>query len=204
MGDKPRHDALARRMLKWVAVGSLLVAVGVGHLPAPTDRLLVLAGTVVRPAPLAWCLVGIAVLLSLVRFFLDPGPPPPERRSWRRIFVRFLVVVLSAAAVLSSSLASLTDLGSRFLVLDPAGPDGCRVVVEQKSFLLLGSGEIHVLNPGEHRTHKVGYWGADDGYRPFDFDTWSLEWKGRQAELVIRGDVNMPVSPERHELSCSQ
>lgn len=204
MGDRPRRAALARRMLTWVAVGSLLVAVVVGHLPAPTDRLLVLAGTVVRPAPIAWCLVGIAVLLSLVRVLVDSGPPALPRRSWRRILVRFLVVVLSAAAVLSCALASLPDLGSRFLVLDPAGPDGCRVVVAQHSFLLLGSGEIHVLDPGEHRTRKVGYWDADDGYRPFDFDTWSLEWKGGQAELVTRGEGNMPVWPERHELSCSR
>lgn len=190
-------------MLGLAAVGSLLAAVVIGSLPAPTDRLLVLAGTVVRPAPIAWCFVGIAALLLYVRLLVSSGAPVPQPRSWRRILVQILVVMLSGAAVLSSTLASLTDLGSRFLVLDPAGPEGCRVVVVQHSFLLLGSGSIHVLDPGEHITHKVGSWIADDGYRPFDFGTWSLKWQGSEAELVTRGERNMPVWPEQHELFCS-
>lgn len=191
-------------MLGVAAVGSLLVALVVGLLPAATDRLLVLAGTAVRQGPIAWSLIGIAVLLAIVRVLVCPLPPVAQPRSRRRILIPALVIVLSGAAVISSTLASLTDLGSRFLVLDPAGSDGCRVVVEQRSLLLLGSGAIHVLNPGEHLTRAVGSWAADDGYRPFDNATWSLEWEGGHGELSTRGTVDQPVWPEKHELSCSR
>lgn len=48
----------------------------------------------------------------------------------------------------------------------------------------------------------MGHWSADDGYQPFDEGTWRLEWSGDTAELLTLGIGSMPVSPERHEVSC--
>jgi len=221
-------------------LGCLVLAMVVVLIPADPSRLLVLAGRVVRPAPVGAALVAAAFVMAILALVLAPVVPQPEppvpspspspaampagaaepeqrapsaflpqqggtgrRRRWTTAATRTGRAAVATTAVLCVAWAALGDANSRYLVLGPASPSGCRVVVDQRSFLLLGSGVVHVLRPGEHLTHPVGGYVADDGYRPFDFGTYRLTWSGETATLELWGDPDMPVSPAHQRLLCS-
>lgn len=106
------------------------------------------------------------------------------------------------AASVSVGQASLPDVVSTYYVLEPASASGCRVVADERSFLLLGSGVIHALPAGAILTHQVSDYVADDGYRPFSLGTYQLTWNGDDAVLIASGGENTPVDPSVHVFTC--
>lgn len=132
---------------------SLVLAGLSGLLPWSNDQLVVLAGVVVRPPGLGGALLGTAAILAVAHWTLElKAAHPPQPRAVR-ILRRLGVTALVVAAVVSIGQASIPDIVSSYLVLGPASASGCRVVVDERSFLLLGSGVIHVLPAGAVLTH---------------------------------------------------
>jgi len=211
-GNKVRAGKAIGRAVGAAQLGCLVLAMVVVLIPADPSRLLVLARRVVRPAPVGAALVAAAVVLAILARVVAPALPPAgapgavavagrTRRCCRTGAAGSLGVPPGAGRVRAT--AALGDANSRYLVVGPASPSECRVVVDQRSFLLLGSGVVHGLRPGEHLTHAVGGYVADDGYRPFDVGTCRLTWSGETAMLELWGDPNMPVSPAHQRLPCS-
>ncbi len=189
------------RVVGWLALAAVVVAGVSGLLPWSSDHLVVLAGVVVRPPGVGGVLLGVAGLLGLAHLMLRPAALPPLRRSIR-VLRRLGCTALVIAAVASVGNASIADIVSRYLILEQASASGCRVVVDERSFLLLGSGVIHVLPAGAVLTHPVSDYIADDGYQPFSLGTYQLTWNGDDAVLIAPGDQNAPVDPPVHVFTC--
>lgn len=75
--------------------------------------------------------------------------------------------LVAACALLSLAASAFLAVGARPMVLQPAGPQGCRVVVVESAFVMGGNGAIGTI------AHRVGFarlqnhYMADDGARPF-------------------------------------
>lgn len=187
----------------WLAVVCFLGAAVVASIPAPTDELLVILGKVRRPWNVSAQLLGAAGVACWVYIFGWAATRADDTPSPRRLRRRIAIVSLMIAAVFLVGRATLIDgLVSTYHVLEPAGSDGCRVVVEERTFLLLGSGAVHALPAGDLTTHEVDDFMADDGYRPVTLGTYSLEWQGNEAHLVLRGHPHAPVFPENFTFRC--
>ncbi|MGV8910650.1 MAG: hypothetical protein ACOH1Y_16860 [Propionicimonas sp.] len=191
----------AARVVGWLSIAAIVLAGVSGLLPWSKDQLIVLAGVVVRPPGVGGALLAAAGLLGVAHKILRSGATSsPVRRV--RVLPRVACAVVVVAAVASVAQASILDIVSEYYVLEPASAGGCRVVVDQRSFLLLGSGVIHVLPAGEVLTREVSDYIADDGYRPFGLGTYQLTWQGEEAVVLTWGDANAPVDPELHRFVC--
>ncbi|MGZ4627292.1 MAG: hypothetical protein ACXVYY_07485 [Oryzihumus sp.] len=201
--DPSRLLVLAGRVVRPAQVGAALVAAAfVMAVLAPVVAPALLQPEPPVPSP-AMAAGAAEAEQQAPSAFLPQQRGAGRHRRWTTTARRIGRAAVATAAVLCVAWAALGDAASRYLVLGPASPSGCRVVVDQRSFLLLGSGVVHVLRPGEHLTHPVGGYVTDDGYRPFDFGTYRLTWSGETATLELWGDPNMPVSPAHQRLPCS-
>lgn len=188
-----------RRRLGRAAIASLAAAVSFAVLGVATGRLVVVGDAVVRPGPAGVVLLELAGALAAARVALarrtGPGPVPGRPHRAR-------VALLTVAAVGTTGLSLLADVPASYRVLAPPGPDGCRVVVEERSFLMAGGGRVHVLPPYAVLTREVGRYDADDGYRPFTAGSWSLTWRDEAATLHLSGGGTDPVWPSEQQVSC--
>lgn len=121
----------------------------------------------------------------------------------RRAATGVVTVALLGAASVCCVGVGLVDATSNWAVLQPGSAQGCRVVVEERSFLLLGSGVVHVLPPGERRPRPVASYVADDGYRPVTVGTWSLRWDEETAHLRLWGTEHQPVFDGDVSVPCA-
>ncbi len=183
------------------AIATVALAGLSGLLPWSSDHLVVLAGVVVRPPGLGGALLGMAALLGVAHWIRGADAPPPQPRAVR-IAGRLAVAALVVGAVASVGRASVPDIVSTYHVLEPASASGCRVVVDERNFLLLGSGTIHVLPAHAILTHPVSAYLADDGYQPFSLGDYHLTWEGDHAVLIAPGDTNSPLDPPVHVFDC--
>lgn len=131
-----------------------------------------------------------------------------EGRSRPRGLLRRVGVVLTTLTVLLVAAAALVPLSlgaaiTTYHVLSPRGPDGCRIVVAEDTFLLLGSGRVFVLPAGAHQARQVAQFTTDDGYRPVSLGTYRLTWTGSEADLALWGDAGAPVFWEPVPLGCN-
>lgn len=113
------------------------------------------------------------------------------------------VLVLGGWALvagLATPLVLVGAVGTEVRVLGPASPGGCRAVVDESTFLMAGSGSVHVLEPWSPVAWRESRWTADDGYRAVEGGTWALSWTGRDGLLEVDGGVGAPVWPRLHEL----
>lgn len=192
------------RALGWLGVGLLVSTVVVAAAARGLDGPVVLAGVV----PRRWHVVGVLLAAALValaaaalaRLSAEPGVRPSRARRWAS---GVGVAVLSCAAVGSFGVVGLTDAITTYHVLSPASPGGCRIVVGERALLLLGSGTVYVLPPGERFPRGVAEYGADDGYRPITFGTYRLSWRGEVATLELSGTAHQPVDYDARPLACT-
>jgi hypothetical protein len=145
--------AIARRVGIALFAGTLALVVSSFAWPA----VLVLGDRVTSAGDAAVALLGCGLLVGLLSRVLavvdrrrGRGRSVPDAegarraRSGRRLAVVLLVVGAGAGAAFSWAL----DSGSTSAVLAPASANGCRVVVEEHSFLMGGSGSVFVLPAG--------------------------------------------------------
>ncbi|MCX4993095.1 MULTISPECIES: hypothetical protein [unclassified Streptomyces] len=83
---------------------------------------------------------------------------------------------------------------AEYLVLRPAGPGGCTVVVRETSFLVIGNGEAYAVGRSGLALGESGSWTVDDGYRPVGAGAYELDW-GRDGGLLrVSGTSTDPVT----------
>ncbi len=155
----------------------------------------VIGETVIR----RWYVVGAVLVLSLialvasvvVRDFHEssPGwrPVAPPRSMLRRIGKGLFVVVCLLVGGLAFLVTVVMDSSMTYTVLPERSANGCRVVVGEHSFLLLGSGSVYLLPAGQHRPREVNTYFADDGYMPIHEKAYRIVWQGEVADLSIWG-----------------
>ncbi|MCZ7440191.1 hypothetical protein O7598_27570 [Micromonospora sp. WMMC241] len=114
---------------------------------------------------------------------------------------RRVLVLLTVLAWLGTGLGLLDDLSATYRVLEPSGPDGCRAVARQTSFLFAGGGEVYAV-PATGIGWQVSTWTADDGGTPITDHAYELRWSDDGGSLILHGDVGQPVWPALHEVDC--
>ncbi|MGO4601625.1 hypothetical protein [Terrabacter sp. 2YAF2] len=130
-----------------------------------------------------------------------PGPSPqgaPRPTPGRRLTVGLLVVGAGVATAFSWAF----DTGSTSVVVNPSSAGGCRVVVQERSFLLSGSGAVFVLPAHGVVARRVSRYSTDDGYRPVAAGSFTLTWAGERGHLEVSGSGVDPVWPRSHDVAC--
>ena len=208
--DSEPAPRLARSptILWCVGLALLLADVGVACLSYyRRDDPVVLGSFVPRYWHLATILTlaGTAALVAgWYRRLIDEVEGRSRPRGLRRragvVLITLTVLLISAAALIPLSLgAAITT----YHVLSPRGPDGCRIVVAEDTFLLLGSGRVFVLPAAAHQAHQIAQFTTDDGYRPVSLGTYRLTWTGSTADLALWGDAGAPVFWQPVPLGCT-
>ena len=181
-----------------VAVGCAVLAVVV-MLGGWGGLLWVVAGHVVPGWALAGVLLGVLLAQRLARRLAlrrergaDAGARS-VRRPW-------LMTLLTVVAAVGSGLDAVGDVGATYHVLTPTGPDGCRAVVREVSFLLAGRGDVYAVG-ASGIGRRLSSWTADDGYRPIASGTYTLRW-ATGGVLTVSGRSGDPVWPALHEGPC--
>lgn len=139
--------------------------------------------------------LGLWVLVAVVR------------HHWRRypdftVFVGLRVACLSIAVLIVVLVSFLLRSMDSYLLLEPSGPDGCRVVAKETSFLFAGSGEATTVGRFGGVVLWQSSWTADDGVTPLAYDDYRLTWSDDEATLELVGDGVNPVWPGTHSLAC--
>ena len=186
----------------------LLADVGVACLSCCRDDDPVVVGSFV---PRYWHLAGLLTLASTVclaagsyvRLGNEARGRSQPRGLGRRVRVVLATLTVLVVAAVASVPVSLGAAVTTYHVLAPRGPDGCRVVVAEDTFLLLGSGRVFVLPAGARRARQVAQFSTDDGYRPVSLGTYRLTWTGSTADLALWGDEGSPVFWQPVPLGCS-
>lgn len=191
-GERLRWRGVVRVVATLSLVGAVLTAVAVVIVPMDRDEALGWVTVVIGDwiptwwtAELALVVAGIAGLLA-ARII---APPSPERRA------RVLRIVLTVVLVITvpvSMLAVVWLSSSRYSVLAERSAGGCRVAVQEFSFLFAGRGSAGVVQPGSWTVDWLADYSADDGYMPFSAGTYSLDWEGKTAVLEVRGTIGNP------------
>jgi len=203
---RPRRP---RRPATWwgVGVAALLGNVGVAALSYYAPEAPFVLGSYV---PRSWHLAGLLTVLGLAALMIgawlrvaaeDHGQAEP-RGLLRRVAVVATTLATLLVAVVALLVIELAAAVTSYHVLQPAGPQGCRIVVAEDTFLLLGSGRVFVLPAGSHRPRQVTTFSTDDGYRPISLNTYRLTWDGPTASLALWGSGFAPVSYQQVPLTC--
>jgi hypothetical protein len=160
------------------------------------------------PATGAVFLIALALAIGLLvaARVLAPAPQRPLARTVIRTTV---LTVLFLAAAPAGAIVALT--GSDYRMLPGVSEGGCRIVVQEYTFLFAAWGHAGIVQPGATTVdwaHGVvdGYT-ADDGYKPFTAGTYRLEWDGRSARLAGWGSSEGPArwsSGEQPDLVCDR
>ena len=204
-GPKP---ARSPTILWCVGLALLLADVGVACLSYYRHDDPVVLGSFV---PRYWHLAGILTLAgtaglaagSYRRLMNEEQGRSRPRGLLRRagvVLTTLTVLLVAAVALIPVSLGAAV---TTYHVLSPRGPDGCRIVVAEDTFLLLGSGRVFVLPAAAHQARQVAQFTTDDGYRPVSLGTYRLTWTGSKADLALWGDAGAPVFWEPVPLGCT-
>ncbi len=92
--------------------------------------------------------------------------------------------------------------GAEYRSLMPAGPTGCRVLVQETSFLVAGSGEVYVLRRGTGLARHLSSYTTDDGGKPVSAGGYTLTWDGGHGTLEVFDNPGNPVTPSTHTVGC--
>jgi len=193
----------------WVTgVGTCLVSAVVDVATVDHGEPVVVWGRVPRWWYLVGTLLGLGLVSLIASWARRLGPSWDDQvrpsRGWpRRIATGALATgsVLVATALFLST--AVTDSFTTYTVLSPPSPGGCRVLIGEHSFLLLGSGRIYLLPAGDHRPREVDSYLADDGYRPIANRTYQVNWQGELLEMTLWGTPFQPVTYTTKPLSCA-
>lgn len=149
---------------------------------------------VVRPEVVTVLLAVVLVAVLVLRRAL--------RSDGASAVARWLVMALAVPVVgLVAAGRVLLGLGTSYVVLEPEGPSGCRVVVEESSFLMLGSGRVGTVGPLGLMYLQSDYT-ADDGGQPASTGSAKVTWDGDEATVELTGAPGQPVWPALHEVVC--
>ncbi|SEE29529.1 hypothetical protein SAMN04489740_1066 [Arthrobacter alpinus] len=149
--------------------------------------ILVIGSHVVR----TWIVSCVILVASLVLLWVRAK----RRRSdsanggiwgWTRPIVTFLLV---AAVGVGSSMGAFADMGMHNFMLDPRGQDGCQLVVRESAFLMAGGGEVYTVGTAGIG-QLAGAWSTDDGYRPIEAGSYTLDWDSNVGELTVHEAFN--------------
>ncbi|QNF93825.1 MULTISPECIES: hypothetical protein [Janibacter] len=152
----------------------------------------VVGGLLLRPEVVT-AVLGLVVVGLVVRRVRAGGDGAAGRSACAALAVLAVVLVVGARGVLG--------LGSSYVVLAPVGPSGCRVVVEESSFLMLGSGRVGAAGRVGPVRLQSDYT-ADDGGRPASLGEYAVRWSGPDAVVQLHGNPGQPVWPALHEVTC--
>ncbi|MFE1554712.1 hypothetical protein ACFW6V_06925 [Streptomyces sp. NPDC058734] len=189
--ERRREAAAVDRPYLLALVCAVLAAV-VGW----TELILVVPGWVLPH----WVLGGILLLAAAaVRIHRLSRRRPPARAVTGWWWAAFTLPVVVAATGIG--LGGLGDVGAEYRVLEPAGPDGCRAVVRENSFLVMGDGSVYAVK-GFGFALPVSSWIADDNMRPVAAGRYELEWGERSGVLTLHGREGDPVMPALHGVDC--
>ncbi|WP_323095425.1 hypothetical protein [Intrasporangium sp. YIM S08009] len=198
----------AGHVAKQVSLGLLALALVVVVPSVVWHQVLVVGGWVTDPADAAPGLFVAGVLVGLTGLVVSgidrhrrrtAGEAVPGRPSGGRVTA---VVLLVVTAGVVAGVDWLFSYGSDAVVLEPASAGGCRVVVEERSFLMSGGGTVFVLPAGDLVARRVGRYTTDDGYLPVEAGSYSLTWSGESGYLEVSGSQVDPVWPGGHEIDC--
>lgn len=149
---------------------------------------ILIGSTVVTPIASHAAVVAAAVVALMWCAALTGRP---------RLLTRVGISVLCTAVFAVHFSWSLPD---SYTVLDPAGPDGCRVVVQESAFLMSGRGTIGLVGRNGGPVRMVADYSVDDGATPVRHGNYSLEWGSDGiASLTIADTYDGPGEPH---LTC--
>ena len=198
----------AGHVAKQVSIGLFALTLVVVVPSAVWHQVLVIDALVADPADAAPALFGAGVLVGLAGLVVS-GLDRHRRRSSSAAVAAgpglgkaAAVSLLVAAAGVVAAFDWFFSYGSDAVVLDPASAGGCRVVVEEHSFLMSGSGTVFVLPADDLVARRVSRYTTDDGYRPVEAGSYSLTWSGERGYLEVSGTGVDPVWPRGHEIDC--
>ncbi|MDG4803393.1 hypothetical protein [Micromonospora sp. WMMD980] len=174
---------------------ALLVVVG-----SWGGMVLVVAGQVVPTWLVSGALLLTPLVIKPVWGLVDRWARVPDDEG-RSVGMRRVLTLLTVLAWSGTGLGLFYDLPVTYRVLEPVGPDGCRAVARQMSFLFAGSGEVYAV-PATGIGWRVSSWTADDGGTPITDHAYELKWSDDGGSLILHGDVGQPVWPALHEVDC--
>ncbi|WP_330475514.1 hypothetical protein [Terrabacter sp. C0L_2] len=198
-----RAQAIARR--GGIALLAVTPALVVGTAVWPV--VLVLGDDVTSVGDAAIGLAGCGLALLVVARVLDrvgrrrgtvARDDVLRPRPFRRLGVGLLVMGAGGVAAFAWAL----DSTSVAFVIGPPSAAGCRVVVQEHSFLMAGRGTVYAVPGHGLVAGQVSRYSMDDGYRPVDAGTFSLAWTGERGHLEVFGSGVDPVWPRSHEIDC--
>lgn len=164
-------------------VAATLVGVADGFGPNSDDAFGWVTIVIGNWVPTWWtlelALVATGTVALLAATIIVPFPAARPGRVLR-ILVTVVLVLTVPLCVLGVGLGT-----PEYTVLQEQSDGGCRVVVREYSFLLMGQGSAGIVQPGSMTVEWLGEYWADDGYMPFSGDTYSLNWTGTDGDLEV-------------------
>ncbi|WP_395398562.1 hypothetical protein ACHMXB_12115 [Arthrobacter sp. UC242_113] len=147
-----------------------------------------------------WAVSGMLLVASLALILVSRRAAGKGSRTRRHALVSLLHRLVVFGVGLSSLAGALGDLSATYHVLEPAGPNGCRAVAREYSFLFAGSGAVYAVGPIGIGT-RVSTWTTDDGYEPVADGSYQLRWEAGSGTLRLMGGID-PVWPALHDVRC--
>ncbi|WP_307104694.1 hypothetical protein [Arthrobacter globiformis] len=151
-----------------------------------------------------WAISAILLVASLALLLISrraAGGAAGGRGGTRQNAPSTLLHRLVVFAVgVSSAAGALGDMSATYHVLEPAGPNGCRAVAREYSFLFAGSGAVYAVGLSGIGT-RVSSWTTDDGYEPIAGGSYQMSWDSDSGSLALLGGRD-PVWPSVHGVEC--
>ncbi|MDQ0620060.1 hypothetical protein [Arthrobacter globiformis] len=182
-------------LLRQAATCCLLLA-AVTALANLGGLVLVIAGGVLP----GWAVSTMLLVTSLALLLISRRAAGGGSRTRRTVLISLLHRLVVFGVGLSSLTGAMGDLSATYHVLEPEGPNGCRPVAREYSFLFAGSGEVYAVGRGGIGS-RVSSWTADDGYEPIADGSYRLRWEADSGILRLMGGID-PVWPAMHEVTC--
>lgn len=170
-----------------VMLGAMVVLVPMGRDEALGWITLVIGEWI----PTWWTVEVVLVALGLGSLLTARILAPPLRARGSRAS-RAVLVTAAVVAVSGSMLAVGASNISQYSLLPERSEGGCRIAVQEHSFLYAGWGSVGIVQPGSVNVDWLGRYGADDGYMPFSRGTYAVDWQGREAGIEVWGDASNP------------
>lgn len=167
------------------AVGVVVLASVLGFYAPP-----LVIGDVILPPYVTHGLAGLVALLALARTVTLTGRPGRPVH----LGAGFLCISLVGLHLLSS-------LATTFTILEPVGPDGCRVVVRESAFFMSGDGSVGVAGRRGGPVRMRGVYSVDDVGTPIRDGHYRLIW-GSDGSAVLQVAGAYDADPVEPELSC--
>lgn len=141
--------------------------------------------------PTLWDVMIWPAVLGAVALLASAVIRPTQGTVRRRVARSVATAIASVATALSLLLAGIVtgadaigSSGPGLSVLHEESAGGCRIVVNQHSFLFAGGGRVGILQPGSIVVEWVRSYRSDDGLTPFGHGgAGHVRWEGRVAEI---------------------